>query len=235
MSPPEYQKFSTVFLSFAKDAIWQSGFFGLLLTFGLFNYYQTFLSLARVQLGEYGSDPVIFSIFLSLIHTLSYAIINGIFFFFDYYGFFQQYKLFRKPYMTPKKSLLVKTLVEAALSQFIINPIAAYYLYGLCLRLGMLQLDSPLPSAISIFKTYVIAFIFNNVFFYFAHRVFHSQLLYSTFHKQHHEFNGTIGIAAEYANPAEQILANLFPTLGGVVLFPTHPLCIGIWLVRILY
>lgn len=48
---------------------------------------------------------------------------------------------------------------------------------------------------------------------------------------QHHEFAGTIGIAAEYANPVEQIFANMLPTLGGVIFFPTHPLCAGVWLV----
>ena len=48
---------------------------------------------------------------------------------------------------------------------------------------------------------------------------------------QHHEFAGTVGIAAEYANPVEQVFANMLPTLGGVIFFPTHPLLVAVWLV----
>lgn len=40
-----------------------------------------------------------------------------------------------------------------------------------------------------------------------------------------------MGIAAEYANPIEQIFANMIPSLLGMILFPTHPLCVAIWLV----
>ena len=44
-----------------------------------------------------------------------------------------------------------------------------------------------------------------------------------------------MGIAAEHANPVESIIANVFPTAGGVLFFGCHnALCIIIWtLVRV--
>jgi hypothetical protein len=42
--------------------------------------------------------------------------------------------------------------------------------------------------------------------FYWTHRLFHSKYFYAKYHKQHHEYAGTIGFAAEYAHPLEQII-----------------------------
>jgi len=184
----------------------------------------------RSSLGEYGTDAIIFSIFMSLVHTVTYVCVNGFFAMCDIFGYLQQYKLARKPYMIPKRSIVLKCLAEATFGQLIINPVATYYMFSAMQSLGMLDLDAPLPDWRSMFTTFCVAHVFNGVGFYFAHRLFHAKALYATFHKQHHEFAGTIGIAAEYANPVEQVLANMLPTLGGVVLFPTHPLCVGTWL-----
>lgn len=44
-----------------------------------------------------------------------------------------------------------------------------------------------------------------NAGFYWTHRLLHSKSLYARFHKQHHEYTGTISFAAEYAHPLEAI------------------------------
>jgi sterol desaturase/sphingolipid hydroxylase (fatty acid hydroxylase superfamily) len=41
--------------------------------------------------------------------------------------------------------------------------------------------------------------------FYWAHRFLHHPLLYARLHKQHHEYKGPIGFAAEYATVGEQV------------------------------
>ena len=66
--------------------------------------------------------------------------------------------------------------------------------------------------------------------FYWAHRAFHHPKLYARFHKQHHKFNSTIGIAAEYAGPVEYVLANSIPTMAGPILFGAHPYTLWIYL-----
>lgn len=58
--------------------------------------------------------------------------------------------------------------------------------------------------------------------FYWSHRAFHHRYLYR-FHKQHHEFYATVGIAAEYAGPVETVISNTIPTFAGTILFGSHP------------
>ena len=60
---------------------------------------------------------------------------------------------------------------------------------------------------------YIVAHWFNDVFFYWTHRLFHSSAVYPVFHKKHHTYTGSISIAAEYAHPVESIVSNIFPTV----------------------
>jgi len=40
-----------------------------------------------------------------------------------------------------------------------------------------------------------------------------------------------MGIAAEYANPIESLVSNIFPSVGGVIFFGCHhPICFLVWL-----
>ena len=47
--------------------------------------------------------------------------------------------------------------------------------------------------------------LFLDTSFYWSHRLLHHPRLYKHFHKQHHEYRGTIGFAAEYAHFVEQV------------------------------
>merc|ERR1712224_449646 len=96
--------------------------------------------------------------------------------------------------------------------------------------MGMPEVAAPLPTRHSIAMSMVIAHLFNDWGFYFAHRAFHHPWLYARFHKQHHTFQGTTGIAAEFASPVESILANQGPTMGGMLLFGRHPVLVIVWL-----
>ena len=221
---PEYPSFLAMVGSMLKEICWQSGVGGTILVTISFAFYTSLVSFLRAHLPkEYNDDAVIFSLLTSIVHTGAYVIINSMFGAMDYFKLFQQYKLHRKAYMQPKVSLVTKTLMEAAFSQLVVNPLAAWYiLYPAFTNFGMMSLDDPLPDYKHIFTTMCLANVFNGVFFYTAHRIVHSKALYVYIHKQHHEYAGTMGIAAEYANPVEQVLANMIPTLGGVFLARTH-------------
>lgn len=131
--------------------------------------------------------------------------------------------------MKPNKTLVIETVVQAAVSQIIVNPLLTFYfLFDAFIYFGMSSVDSPLPPVAEIFMVYCVSNVFNSFFFYCAHRVFHSSVLYATFHKQHHVYQGTMGISAEHAGVVEQIFANSLPTIGGVLLCGTHPLCVFI-------
>ena len=50
--------------------------------------------------------------------------------------------------------------------------------------------------------------IFNDIWFYSFHRLFHTKYFYK-FHKKHHELHNTIGVFAVYAHPLDIIIINI--------------------------
>jgi hypothetical protein len=60
-------------------------------------------------------------------------------------------------------------------------------------------------------------------------RMLHHRWVYARVHKQHHMFNATVGIAAEFAHPIEDLLANLLPTLLGPLLCGAHLCVLSAW------
>jgi sterol desaturase/sphingolipid hydroxylase (fatty acid hydroxylase superfamily) len=229
---PTYPPLSETIVQMVRSVGFQSGVLGTLICLLIYPSYLQLMLWFKNVLGDNYNDAMLVTILLSISHTGTFVVINGLFGLFDYFSFFQEFKLARKPYMIPKLSLVARCLIEALIGQLVISPLGAYYLlYPAFINHGMVDSFSPLPSPFELFRGFCLANLFNGITFYCSHRLFHSKLLYATFHKQHHEFNGTIGIAAEYANPIEQIFANMIPTLAGMILYPTHPLCVAVWLV----
>jgi sterol desaturase/sphingolipid hydroxylase (fatty acid hydroxylase superfamily) len=224
---PQYPTIFYVIKSMMRDIVWQAGIQGAVIAMLIYPLYQKSRDLAKsYEL----SDAMYFSIITSLSHTFMYCFVNAFFMSYDYFGLYQKYKLTRKPFMKPKAKLLRKMFTEALISQLITGPPLAYFLYPLFVKFGMYNFDAPLPSFKECAITFMIGHVFNDFGFYLTHRLMHSKPLYKTFHKQHHEFTGTIGFAAEYAGPVEVVVSNQIPTLGGVLFFGCHPLCVWIWL-----
>lgn len=187
--------FITLCCSTFRDIVWQSGIIGTALTYLVYPYYLRFVQYLKtvpiIQLYNLSSEAYLFALLLTLTHVAVYTIVNGSFGIFDSFGLFQQFKLMRKEYMIPKPSLILRTLAEAAFGTLIFGPIVLVYLYPSIKKFGLQNLEAPLPdNPLDIGCTYMFAHLFNGVGFYFAHRLFHSKLLYSTFHKQHHEYTG---------------------------------------------
>jgi sterol desaturase/sphingolipid hydroxylase (fatty acid hydroxylase superfamily) len=132
--------------------------------------------------------------------------------------------------MIPKPELMSKMFKEAFIGQFISGPVIIYFLFDVFKFFGMWELNASLPNFLDLMKTFMIAHMFNDFGFYWTHRLMHSKSIYKYWHKQHHEFTGTIGFAAEYAHPLEVIISNQIPTIGGVLLFGCHPICVVIWI-----
>ena len=76
----------------------------------------------------------------------------------------------------------------------------------------------------------LIAFVVNDVGFYWTHRLLHTKLLYKRVHKQHHTYIGTIGFAAEYAHWFEVALSNQLPTIAGTIGRGVHMAIFWGWL-----
>ena len=211
-----------------KKIIYQAGIVGVILTIAVYPYYNSFVTL----LHSYNiSERVIFTIIMFIAHTGTFISVAGYYLYCDYYKYNQQYKMNRKPSQMPSQQLIIRTFAEMMLNHFVTSPAIAYFMFGVFTsKFGMKSIYDTIPSYDILFRDYIRAHIFNDIGFYFTHRLLHHPIFYTKFHKQHHEYKGTISIAAEYANPVESLLSNVIPSLGGVLFFQGHPLVIVIWL-----
>ena len=80
--------------------------------------------------------------------------------------------------MTPSAALMRKMATEATIGQLITSPLISYFLYPTFTYFGMYELDAPLPDFPSLMKTFVIGHMFNDIGFYWTHRLFHCKALY---------------------------------------------------------
>lgn len=77
--------------------------------------------------------------------------------------------------------------------------------------------------------------LFDEVFFYYSHRLFHNKVagvnLYTRIHKIHHEFTAPIGLVASYCHPLEMLLSNAVPLTFGGCLMQAHAYSLMSWIV----
>jgi len=69
-----------------------------------------------------------------------------------------------------------------------------------------------LPGSGTLMGTLAFCMICEDVTFHFVHRFMHWRVIYPYFHKVHHTYQTTIGIAAEYSHPVDFILGSLLPS-----------------------
>lgn len=168
---------------------------------------------------------------LCVVHTSLYFGLNAAFLLCDHFGFLASYKLPRTPSQLPSLLLLQRTIIPQAVLQLTLLPLLTWYaVLPLYERAGAASVESPLPSVLEVYASFLGCALTNQFGFYWAHRALHeSPALYRAIHKQHHQYVGSIGFAAEYAHPVEAVLANMLPTMGFCVAFGVHPLVFVLW------
>lgn len=172
-------------------------------------------------------DRLIFTVGLWLTNLFVFYGFNIILYFMYTQEMFPKYRI--NGGKLPSKDLIWDCLLHNAKNNFLVQPLAVYFLaYPVFVKFGM-QVKAPLPSLVTALKHWAIALAFNDTMFYWAHRALHHPSIYKHIHKKHHLFNYSIGIAATYAHPVEDILANLIPTLGGCCFQGSHFLVLIAW------
>jgi sterol desaturase/sphingolipid hydroxylase (fatty acid hydroxylase superfamily) len=191
-------------------------------------YYQ---AVANWWVSQGYSERAFFVFALTLVHLVLYFGINGFFHACDSYGWLEEYKLDRTDGMIPKWPLIKKTIIAGLTGMLFVSPIMAWFLlYPGFKYFGNPSMTAPLSGWKSLWLQFALCNLVNDWGFYWAHRLFHSQWLYSRIHKQHHTYVGSIGFAAEYAHPIEGIFANSLPTIGGALLYGAHTWVFIMWL-----
>ena len=223
---PNYPPFSAFLSNFIHDIVIQGTIYGILLALLWVPVYRKARGCAQAL---EMSDSIFFALLLGLTHAGVYATNVGFYTMCDRRGWLLRYKLPRSKAMAPSMELIKRTRRDQLIANLFTFPIFAYGAYFAFEYFGMKSMDAELPSKLEMGRVFARAHLVNDLGFYWVHRLGHHCLFYR-FHKKHHEFRGVISEAAEHSSLAEKIFNNFLPTLGGVLFWPTHPLCVACWL-----
>jgi sterol desaturase/sphingolipid hydroxylase (fatty acid hydroxylase superfamily) len=173
-------------------------------------------------------DRIIFTIGLWGTNIIVFYGLNLILFIFYYYNLFPEKRINKGD--LPPQSLINDCVRHNLISHFLIQPVAAYFMYPVFSYFGCI-IRAPLPPISIFLRDILICIAVNDTLFYWAHRTLHHPAIYKYIHKKHHLFNYSIGIAATYAHPIEDLFANLIPTLLGSLLIGSHFIVFLIWII----
>ena len=108
----------------------------------------------------------------------------------------------------PEWSLIKECLISNAVTHCVVSPLFLWYGHDFFLRYDINVLRSA-PDILTVLRDFAVFIGFNDTLFYWVHRTVHHKSLYKYIHKHHHRFKVNIGICAEFANPVEDVLANI--------------------------
>jgi sterol desaturase/sphingolipid hydroxylase (fatty acid hydroxylase superfamily) len=122
----------------------------------------------------------------------------------------------------PPAELLRECVADALLGQLAVRPLLLFAAYPAFASAGMRAEAAALPSCRELLLQIFVCMQVDDALFYWIHRALHHYpQLYKRIHKQHHRFGHTVGLAVEYAHPAEDML-NAFATMAGPFLLGCH-------------
>ncbi|KAF3242824.1 hypothetical protein TWF192_008540 [Orbilia oligospora] len=116
------------------------------------------------------------------------------------------------------------------------NQVISTALHGLMIYIstltgkGAFRVDASIPPIHEIIRDLFISLLLREALFYYSHRVLHHPRLYPKIHKIHHRFTAPVALAAQYAHPIEQIVANILPITIPPQLLNSHILTFWIFM-----
>lgn len=71
--------------------------------------------------------------------------------------------------------------------------------------------------------------LLTDIWFFAAHRLMHTKMLYRRIHKIHHKFTAPEAICGVYCHPVEMVVVNAASMMVGPVVLGSHPAIWGLW------
>eukprot|EP00043_Microstomoeca_roanoka_P010756 m.101957 g.101957 ORF g.101957 m.101957 type:complete len:289 (-) comp14995_c2_seq1:950-1816(-) len=175
-----------------------------------------------------GNERVFFMVIVFFAVNTPYLLGSFVYGLFEAFDLFPERRVKRPSGMKPASPELVRKAWLNAIVIAITSPISAAIAYDFYKWRGM-DMTAPFPDLWTSIAHLLVAVVTEDTLFYWAHRGLHHPRIYKYIHKQHHEFHASKGIAAMYAHPVEEFLANFLPTFSGAFISGA-PLCIlAVW------
>ncbi|EDQ88186.1 uncharacterized protein MONBRDRAFT_26349 [Monosiga brevicollis MX1] len=130
----------------------------------------------------------------------------------------------------PPPDLIKAALIQNLLGNLVLYPIFAVLIYKIYVHIhGSVPLEWPALPLIPF--QILFCMLVEDTMFYWTHRTLHHRRIYKYIHKQHHKFRDSIGLAAEYAHPVENLFGNVVPLWMGPMLLNASLPIICLWFV----
>ena len=123
----------------------------------------------------------------------------------------------------PDAALIRRAIKEALINNIVVTPVFMVLVFWpLSEWRGVSAAAADFPSFTHALRDIVVCMLVEDTMFYWLHRGLHHPAIYKYVHKQHHQFNFSIGVAAEYAHPIEGIVGSSLPFITGPLLMRSH-------------
>lgn len=161
------------------------------------------------------NDRLATGVMFFLLHEFMYFFRCAPWFIIDNLRFLQKWKI--QPTKKPSAKEQLHCLKSVLLSHFLVEAIPIWTFHPMCEKLGI-TMEVPFPSWQKMTLEISLFFFLEDMWHYWAHRLFHYGIFYKYIHKQHHRYAAPFGLAAEYAHPAETLSLG-FGTVGMPILY----------------
>lgn len=147
-------------------------------------------------------------------------------------AFSQRHKIQPAP-KQPSRQDIQRCFVVVAQNQVISSILHLSLIYAIPRQPGAAtsyRVDASFPPLVELARDFAISIVLREALFYYGHRLLHLPWLYVRIHKKHHKFTAPVALAAQYAHPIEQIVANALPISLPPQLLRSHILTFWVFL-----
>lgn len=171
-----------------------------------------------------------------LLHEFIYFGRSLPWFIIDQIPYFRRWKI--QPTKIPSTKEQLYCLKSVLLSHFLVEAIPIWTFHPMCQKLGI-TVEVPFPELKTMALEICLFFVLEDMWHYWAHRLFHYGVFYKYIHKQHHRYAAPFGLSAEYAHPAETMSLG-FGTVGMPIFYvlytgKLHLFTLCVWVVLRLF